>query len=69
MDRESGDFFNGAQVRAMLKLQPQVKEKGVVESLAPRSLDKYRVFIQSTSYTRVLVPDSSLLYEVEDWGV
>jgi hypothetical protein len=68
MDRESGDFFNGVQVRAMLNLQPQVKEKGVVESLAPRSLDKYRVFIQSTSYTRVLVPDSSLLYEVEDWG-
>jgi hypothetical protein len=68
MDRESGDFFNGAEVRRILGLQPQIEGKGEVESLPPRSLDKYRVFIQSTSYTRVLVPGSALLYEVEDWS-
>ncbi len=67
MDRESGDFFNGSEVRGILGLQPQIEGKGAVENLAPRALDKYRVFIQSTSYTRVLVPGSSLLYEVEDW--
>jgi len=39
---------------------------GLTEYLAPKSLDRYRVFIQSTSYTRVLVPGSNLLYEVED---
>ena len=68
MDRESGDFFNGAEVRKILGLQSQIEGKGAVESLPPRSLDKYRVFIQSTSYTRVLVPGSALLYEVEDWS-
>lgn len=67
MDRESGDFFNGSEVRRILGLQAQIEGKGAVENLAPRALDKYRVFIQSTSYTRVLVPGSSLLYEVEDW--
>lgn len=70
MDRESGDIFNGAEPRKLLGLQPQIdggRGSGVVESLAPKSLDKYRVFIQSTSYTRKLVPGSSLLYEVPDW--
>jgi hypothetical protein len=69
-DRESGDMFTGPEVRQMLGLQPQCgggKGSGVVEPLAPKSLDKYRVFIQSTSYTRKLVPGSNLLYEVEDW--
>lgn len=66
MDRESGDFFNGPEVRKILGLHPQISGQGVVEYLAPKSLDKYRVFIQSTSYTRVLVPESHLLYEVED---
>lgn len=66
MDRESGDFFNGSIVRKILGLHPQTASGGVTEYLAPKSLDKYRVFIQSTSFTRVLVPGSSLLYEVED---
>lgn len=66
MDRETGYFFNGSDVRKILGLSPQIEGKGVVESLPPKSLDKYRVFIQSTSYTRKLVPDSNLLYEVED---
>jgi len=66
MDRESGDFFNGPEVRRILGLHPQTSSGGVTEYLAPKSLDKYRVFIQSTSFTRVLVPGTSLLYEVED---
>jgi len=66
MDRDSGDFFNGAEVRRILGLAPQTSAGGVTEYLAPRSLDRYKVFIQSTSYTRVLVPGSNLLYEVED---
>jgi hypothetical protein len=66
MDRESGDFFNGPEVRKILGLHPQISGQGVVEYLAPKSLDKYKVFIQSTSFTRVLVPGTDLLYEVED---
>jgi len=71
MDPESGDFFSGSEVREMLGLQPQYeivgKDRGVVESLSPKGLDNYRVFIQSTSYTRKLVPGTNLLYEVSDW--
>lgn len=69
MDKRSGDLFNGPEVREILGLQPQIsggKGSGIIENLSPKSLDKYRVFIQSTSYNRKLVPGSSLLYEVED---
>jgi len=71
MDRESGDFFTGSETRDILGLMPWRPKSectgGVNESLAPNQLDKYRVFIQSTSYTRKLVPGSSMLYEVKDW--
>jgi len=71
MDRITGDLFNGSEVRDTLGLEPQIeiigKDRGIVESLPPRSLDDYRVFIQSTSHTRKLVPGSNMLYEVPDW--
>jgi len=71
MDRESGDFFTGSETRDILGLTPWRPKSecvgGVHESLPPNQIDKYRVFIQSTSYTRKLVPGSSLLYEVSDW--
>jgi len=71
MDRESGDLFTGAEPRKMLGLRPFMARsdyKGeVYDTLPPNQLPNYRVFIQSTSYTRKLVPGSSLLYEVEDW--
>lgn len=70
MDRATGDFFNGAETREILNLKPQIiggRGSGEVESLAPKENDEYRVFIQSTSNTRQLVPGSSLLYEVSDW--
>ena len=35
------------------------------KKIKPSSLDKYRVFVQSTSYNRVLVPDTGFLYEVD----
>ncbi len=73
MDPISGDFFNGSEVREMLGLLPQCeivgKNRGEVENLSPKGLDKYRVFIQSTSYTRKLVPGTNLLYEVSDWDM
>ncbi len=72
MDSLSGDFFSGSEVREMLGLLPQCeivgKNRGEVENLSPKGLDEYRVFIQSTSYTRKLIPGTNLLYEVSDWS-
>ena len=70
MDRVSGDFFNGPEAREILDLRPQIftgKGTGVIETITPNQPDKYKVFIQSTSFTRKLVPGTSLLYEVKDW--
>ena len=38
---------------------------GDPKKIKPSSLYKYRVFVQSTSYNRVLVPDTGFLYEVD----
>lgn len=51
----------------MLKLSPYENIKGYSENLAPVSFYKYKIFIQSTSYNRKLVGNTTLLYEVEDW--
>lgn len=66
-EKETGKIFNGGQVREMLNLSQQENVKGVLESLKPVALDKYKVFIQSTSYNRKLMGNTSLLYEVDDW--
>ncbi|MDP4181618.1 MAG: VWA domain-containing protein [Bacillota bacterium] len=66
-EKETGKIFNGPQVRDMLKLSPQAEIKGSNETLRPVFLEKYKVFIQSTSYNRKLIGGTCLLYEVEDW--
>lgn len=66
-EKETGKIFNGPQVREMLKLSPQENVKGITENLRTISFEKYKVFIQSTSYNRKLMANTSLLYEVEDW--
>ena len=33
--------------------------------IKPTSLEKWRVFVQSTSYNRVLMPGTGFLYEVD----
>lgn len=69
-DKRTGEIFNGSQVREILGLSPQggkIREKGgLVEVLKPVFLDKYKVFIQSTSYNRKLIGCTSLMYEVLD---
>lgn len=67
VERETGKIFNGSQVRDILGLSSQIKEKGHNETLKAVHLDRYKVFIQSTSYNRKLMANTSLLYEVEDW--
>jgi hypothetical protein len=71
MDKMTGDLFSGSEAREMLDLPPQCDggKDPMREDvkLQPVSLDKYKVFIQSTSANRKLLAGTSFLYEVEDW--
>lgn len=62
MDRKTGDLFSGDGARELLGLPP-----GETVRIRPASLEKYVVFVQSTSSNRKLVGGSRFLYEVEDW--
>ncbi len=62
MDRKTGDLFEGAAAREMLGLPA-----GSSVRLKPSNLEKYVVFVQSTSANRKLVGGTRFLYEVEDW--
>lgn len=62
VDRRTGDMFGGDAARAMLGLP-----RGANAHIRPGALDQYNVFVQSTSYNRVLKRDTKFLYEVEDW--
>lgn len=59
-DRKSGDFFTGTHARDLLGL-PQDEDA----SLKPLNLEKYKVFIQSTSVNRKLLGSTRFLYEVD----
>ncbi|MFO0758476.1 MAG: vWA domain-containing protein [Byssovorax sp.] len=63
MDRKSGDMFSGSKAREMLGLP-----EGMTARIKPASLDKYMVFVQSTSVNRRLIGGTRFLYEVEDWA-
>jgi hypothetical protein len=62
MDRKTGDLYSGARARELLGLPP-----GETVRIRPASLEKYVVFVQSTSANRKLMGGSKFLYEVEDW--
>jgi hypothetical protein len=62
VDRRTGDMFSGDAARAMLGLP-----RGASAHIRPSALDQYDVFVQSTSYNRVLKRHTRFLYEVEDW--
>ena len=66
MDRETGEMFNGSQVREELGLQPQSEKGGVNERLHKDATKKFRVFVQSTSVNRKLIAGTTFLYEVDD---
>lgn len=62
-DKETGEFFNGPQVRKILGLS-----EGIEGRLSSKSfLDKFEIFVQSTSLNRKLVGGTKFLYEIEDW--
>jgi predicted DNA-binding WGR domain protein len=62
MDRSTGDFYAGEKAREMLGLPI-----GETARIRPTALEKYVVFVQSTSVNRVLQGGTKFLYEVEDW--
>lgn len=61
VDRTSGEMFTGAKVRQMLGL-PYGESGNLGRSSIPLGFD---VFVQSTSYTRMLDKNTEFLYEVE----
>ena len=69
-DKITGDIFNGSQVRERLGLYAQTEGGKNTERLNRSHLmDKYTVFIQSTSYNRKLIGGTKFLYEVSDWDM
>lgn len=63
MERATGDLFEGESAREMLGLPV-----GATVRIKPSNLEKYVVFVQSTSANRTLIGGTNFLYEVEDWG-
>jgi hypothetical protein len=64
-DRKTGDMFAGAAAREMLGLPAEGEGTARIK---PTSLDKYMVFVQSTSVNRKLIGKTKFLYEVDDWS-
>lgn len=62
MDKITGDLFEGDSARDMLGITA-----GVTTRLKPADLEKYYVFVQSTSYNRKLIGGYKFLYEIPDW--
>ncbi|MBD2567474.1 vWA domain-containing protein [Anabaena lutea] len=62
MDRTTGDLFQGSAAREMLGLPMDATIR-----IKPSNLEKYVVFVQSTSANRKLIGKTRFLYEVEDW--
>lgn len=58
VDKLSGDMYTGAEACRMIGA-------GGTGKVKPTALEKWRVFVQSTSYNRVLMPGTGFLYEVD----
>lgn len=63
MERSTGDLFEGKAAREMLGLP-----EGTTVRIKPSNLEKYMVFVQSTSVNRKLINGTRFLYEIEDWS-
>ena len=59
MDKVTGDMFTGKEAFEMIGA-------GGLSKVEPSSLKKFRVFVQSTSYNRKLVPNTGFLYEIDE---
>lgn len=63
MEGKTGDLFEGEAARDILGIPI-----GETVRLKPSNLEKYAVFVQSTSANRKLIGGTRFLYEVEDWS-
>ena len=61
-DKYTGDLYSGKRARELLDLP----EHGSTR-IKPAKLDKYVIFVQSTSVNRKLIGGTHFLYEVSDW--
>lgn len=59
--KKSGDMFAGSKARDMIGLP--YGERGKLRRLPAEVASEYDVFIQSTSYNRVLLPKTMFLYD------
>ena len=60
--KRTGDMFSGSRARELIGVSPNGTNG--VETVRLKDLpEDYRVFVQSTSVNRVLVPDSEFLYK------
>jgi hypothetical protein len=62
MEKATGDLFEGEKARELLGLP-----SGETARIRPTALEKYAVFVQSTSANRKLIGKTRFLYEVDDW--
>lgn len=62
MDKHTGDMYTGTKAREIAKIPV-----GVTANVSPSDVAGYTVFIQSTSYNRVLKAGTKFLYEVPDY--
>lgn len=60
MDRSTGELYEGDVARTIAGIKSN-EERAKIK---PANLDKYRVFVQSTSPNRKLIKDQGFLYEV-----
>ena len=58
VDKETGDMFTGREAFSLVG-------GGGSGRVRPADLEQWRVFVQSTSYNRVLLPATGFLYEVD----
>lgn len=63
-EKTTGDMYSGAKAREMMGV-PLGQHKTISPRTMPNALPNYDVFIQSTSYTRKLKPNTRFLYEVD----
>ncbi|XP_020893701.1 uncharacterized protein LOC110232824 [Exaiptasia diaphana] len=57
--KSTGDMYTGQEVCDMIGVKGDGKIK------VPSDFEKWRIFVQSTSYNRVLMPGTGFLYEVD----
>ncbi len=67
VDRNTGDMFTGGHARELIGL-PYGNRADINPNDLPAELrNRFKFFIQSTSYNRKLKAGTQFLYEVEDW--